>query len=95
MAGELCRAGLEEAERRRVGVATGVDRELKVVVGVVGVGVGGEAASGPVLETLIDGQNDELAGAGEPPRVEQARDLGERAGVVGAIVGQNLLDAIG
>ena len=62
MAGELGGARLDETERRRVGVAASVDGELEVVARVVAGGVGREAACRPVLEALVDRQDDQLAG---------------------------------
>jgi hypothetical protein len=47
-----------------------------------------------VLEPLVDRQDDELSRPGELARVEQARDLGERARVVRAVVGEDLFDAV-
>jgi hypothetical protein len=61
-------SGLDEAERRRVGVAARVDRELEVVVGVVAGGVRRERPHGAVLEALVDGEDHELAGAREARR---------------------------
>ena len=68
LAGELGRAGLDEAERRGVGVAAGVDGELEVVARVVAGGVGREAARRAVLEALVDRQDHHLARAGEATR---------------------------
>src|SRR5450759_2805806 len=94
LAGELGGAGLDEAERRRVGVAARVDGQLEVVARVVAGGVGREAARRAVLEALVDRQHDELAGAGEAPVVEHPVEVGERAGVVRRVPAQYLLDSI-
>jgi hypothetical protein len=43
-----------------------------------------------VLEALIDGEDDELAGAGERAVVQQARQVRERAGVLGRVPREDL-----
>ena len=91
LAGVVGRAGLDEAERRRVGVAAGVDGELEVVAGIEAVGVGREAARGAVLEALVDRQHDELAGAGQTAAHEEAVEVGLDAGALGAVPGKDLL----
>src|SRR5207247_984065 len=63
LARELRRAGLEEAERRRVGVAARRQRQLEVVARVVAGGIGREGARRAVLEALVDGQEHEPARA--------------------------------
>ena len=85
----------EETERRGVGVEAGVERELEMVERIVGGRVGSERAVGAVLEALVDGQDDEFAGAGEFAGVHDARQVGERAGVVAAVPGEDFLDAWG
>jgi hypothetical protein len=73
--GVLVRDAFDEAERRRVCVAAGLDRHARVVLGVVARGVRREAARGAVLEALVDRQDDELAGAGERARVQEAAQV--------------------
>ncbi|EAU63618.1 hypothetical protein STIAU_6444 [Stigmatella aurantiaca DW4/3-1] len=92
--GELAGDGLQEAERRRVGAATRLDGELGVVVGIIPGHVGAEGARRTVLEALIHGQDDQLAGAGERAGVQQAGQVGEGARVVGWVPREDLLDAI-
>jgi hypothetical protein len=48
-----------------------------------------------VFEPLVDRQNHELAGSREATGVEQARDLGQRSGIFGAVMGEYLFDTIG
>src|SRR5207247_3374243 len=55
LARALRRAGLEEAERRRVGGAARRERQLDVIARVVGGGIGREGARRAVLEALVDG----------------------------------------
>ena len=50
-------AGLDHAERRGIGVQPGLDRQLEMVVRVIGGGVGREAAGRAVLEALVDRQD--------------------------------------
>src|SRR3954468_12081732 len=90
---ELSRHGLEEPEGRRVGVAPGVDRELRVVLGVVAGRVGRERARGPVLEPLIDGQDNEPAAPGETPVLQQPCDVRLRSRIVGLIPAEDFPDA--
>src|SRR5437870_170448 len=73
LARELGGAGLEEAERSRVGVAARRERQLEVIARVVARGVGREGARGAVLEALVDGQDDEPAGPRQAPVVHQDR----------------------
>src|SRR5206468_6417574 len=54
LARELRRPRLQEAERRRVGVAARRERQLEVVARVVGGGIGREGARRAVLEALVD-----------------------------------------
>jgi hypothetical protein len=56
LAGEVGCRGLDEAERRRVRVAAGVDREAEVVARIVALGVLRERARRTVLEALVDGR---------------------------------------
>ena len=91
---ELEGAGLQEAEGSRVGVAARVDRQLEVIIGIVGWRVGGEAADRPVLEALIDREDHELPGARQRPGVHELIEVAHDARIVGAVPTQDLLDAI-
>src|SRR5207249_3556811 len=93
LAGELRRARLEEPERRRVGVAPRADRQLEVVARVVAGGIRGERACRSVLESLIDGQDDEATRAPQAPVAQQAREARARAGAVARIPAENLADS--
>src|SRR5262249_11167733 len=86
--------GLEEAEGRGVRVATGLDRELHVVVRVVPLRVRREGTGRAVLETLVHREDDQLSGPGERAGVEQPGQIGLHARAVGRIPGQDLLHAV-
>src|SRR4029450_6454654 len=91
---ELGRARLEKAQRRRIGVTAGADGELEVVGRVVGGRVHREGARGPVLEALIDGEDDEAPRAGESTVVEEARQVGAGPGAVARVPAEDFLDSL-
>ena len=88
------RRSLEKPQRGGVGVAARRERQLEVVIRVVAGGVRGEAARRAVLEALVHGEDDELAGAGEAAVVQQARQVGFGAWVVALVPAQNFLHAV-
>ena len=59
-AGKFGSAGLEKSQRCRVGIATGVDGQLKMIQGIVSPWVGGKAPGRTMFESLIDRKNDQL-----------------------------------
>jgi hypothetical protein len=67
-----------------------LDRELEVVARVVSVRVGSEAARRAVLESLVDRQDDEAAGACERAGVHQARQIVQYAGILARVPAKNL-----
>ena len=91
---ELPRAGLEKAERRRIGVAAGLDGELEVIARVVRGWVDGEAARRTVLDALVDRQDDQPSAASQGAGVQQPREVRQRARVVAAVPGQDLSHSI-
>jgi hypothetical protein len=60
---------LDEAERRRVAVAARFDRERRMVGRVIAGWVRRKRTRRPMLEALVNRQDHDLAGAGEPPGV--------------------------
>src|SRR5690606_31794696 len=80
------------AERCRIGGQTGIDRELKVIVRIVGGRIRREAARRAVLEALIDGKDDELARATEPAMHEDPGEVGLGAGIVALVIVEDPLD---
>ena len=66
-AGKIAGAGLEKAEGRGEGIAAAFDRQLEVVMRIVGRRIGRERARRSVLEALIDGQDDQFAGSASRP----------------------------
>jgi hypothetical protein len=81
LTGELTGARLEEAQRRRVGVAARLDGELEVIARFVAGRVPGEAARRSVLEALVHREDHHLARAGQGAGVEHPGEIGERAGL--------------
>src|SRR6516225_684332 len=73
---------LQESQGGSVGVTSGLNRYLEVVVRVVACRVDGEAPRRTMLEALVDRQNHEFAGPGKVPMVEQASDIGFGSGVI-------------
>jgi hypothetical protein len=61
--------------------ATALDRQLDDLLAVEIGGVGGEGRSGGVLDTLVDGQDGQVAGAGEPAVREQALEAAQHTHV--------------
>ncbi len=62
---EAVGAGLDHAERGRIGREAGIDRELEMIVRVIGVGVRREAARGPCSKPWSTGRITSLP---VPPR---------------------------
>src|SRR5690606_10066206 len=91
--GEGVSSGFEKTQRRGKGVEAGVDGELVVVVGIIAIGIGGKAASRPVLETLIDREDDQLAGVAQTPMGQDAGEVGLGAGVITFIIAQDPVNA--
>ncbi len=89
------RPRLQEAERRRVGVAPRRQGQLEMVQRVVGWRIRAEAPGGAVLETLVHRQDQHLAGAAELSVLQHPGEVGERPGAVGPVPRQDLGDAVG
>ena len=83
--GEGIGAGGDHAERRGIGVQSGLDGELVVVVRVIGRRVRREAARRAVLEALIDRQDHHLAGAAEFAGGQDAGQVGLGTGIVALV----------
>ena len=93
-AGEGVGAGLERTQGRRIGVQPGVDRELVVIVRIVGVGVGREGTVGAVLEALVDGQDHHLARAAQPSVHQDAGEIGLGPRAIALVIVEDLLDLL-
>src|SRR5262249_57537065 len=65
----IARAGFQETERRRIRVAACFDCQFEMIARIISRRVGCEAARGTMFESLIHGQDNHLAGAGEPPMI--------------------------
>ena len=93
--GERVGAGGDHAEWRGVGVQSGLDRELVVVVRIIGRRVRREAARGAVLEALIDRQDHHLAGAAQFAGGKDAGQVGLHPGRIALVPVQDLLHFLG
>ena len=65
--GKVRGAGLQESQRRCVGIAARVNRQLKVKVRIVSGGVGRKAARRPMLKALIHRQDYHAPAAAKAP----------------------------
>ncbi len=91
-AGEGIGAGLDEPERRGVGREARLQRELEMIVRVIGRRIGREAPRRAMLEALVDRQDHQPAAAAEPALHEDAGEVGLGAGIVALVGGQDLPD---
>src|SRR5439155_8906341 len=78
---------------RLICVAAGYEGDMKVIKRIVGRRVDGEAPRRSVLEALVHGQDDQLAGAGQAAVVQQTRQVRPRPRAVARVPAQNLLDS--
>ena len=69
----------QDAERRCDGVAASLDRQPDDVLGIEVIGVRRERRAGGVFDALIDRQDRDVPGAGQPPVIEQRLQAGEHA----------------
>ena len=89
------RSGFDEAQRRRVSIASCFDRELVVVIGIVTSGVNGKASCGAVLKTLVNWQDHQLPCPGQVPVSKEARNIGLGARIIALVPAHNLAHAVG
>src|SRR5256712_6766574 len=94
LARELRRARLQEPERRSVGVAAGLDRQLEVVSGIVARRIDREAPGRAVLEALVHRQNQAFAGPLQRTVVQNARQGRLHAGVIRTVPTEDLAHAV-
>src|SRR3954468_10594589 len=81
------------AERGGVGVQTGVDRHLVMIMRVIAGGVGREAARRAMLEALVHREDDQLAGTTEAAFHQDAGQIALGTRGVALVVGEDLFDA--
>src|SRR5213593_2034200 len=91
---ELCRTRLQEPERRGVGVAASLDRQLEVVPGIVARRIDREAPSRAVLEALVYRKNQAFAGPLQRAVVQDARQVRLHAGVIGTVPAQDVAHSV-
>src|SRR5438876_562228 len=94
LARELRRTRLQEPERRSVGVAAGLDRQLEVVAGIVAPRIDREAPGRAVLEALVHRQNQAFAGPLQRPVVQDARQARLHAGVIRTVPAQDVAHTV-
>ena len=95
LAGEGVGARLERSQGRGVGGQAGVDRDLIVIVRIVGGGIDRERARGSVFEALVDRQDDELAGAAQLALHQDARKVALHRGAGGFVFVEDRFDGGG
>ncbi len=83
--GEIPRARLDEPQRRGVGVAARLHRQLEMVARIVAGRIDGEAAGRAVLEALVNREDDQAAGAAQFAVVQEPGQVGQGSGVVAAV----------
>jgi hypothetical protein len=89
--GKPAGAGFEEAQGSRIGIASGVDCQLKMVRRIVAGRVGREAPGGPMFKALIHRQDDQFPGPRQFSAPEQPRDISFGSGIVAGVATQNFL----
>src|SRR5437016_2576394 len=94
LARELRCTSFQEPERRGVGVAAGLDRQLEVVPGIVAWRIDREAPGRAMLEALVHRQNQTFAGPLQRTVVQNARQVRLHAGVIRAVPTQDFSDAV-
>src|SRR5579871_314419 len=75
-----CRC-FKKSKGGRVGVATGFDRQLKVVIRIVARGIDGETSRRAMLKALVHGQNDEFACSRQAAVVQESGKIGLGPGI--------------
>ena len=82
-------ARFDHAERCRIGRQAGIDGELIMIMRIIGRRVGRKAARRAMFETLVDRQDDQLAGAAQPTLHQDAGKIGLGPGIVRFIIGED------
>ncbi|MCG3775300.1 MAG: hypothetical protein JW395_2132 [Nitrospira sp.] len=90
-AGEFSGAGFEKSQRSRVGIAAGIDRQLKMIEGTVSSGIGGKTPGRTMLESLVHGKDDQLTSPCQLPMEQQTGDVRFCSRIVAAVPAENLL----
>lgn len=65
---KLSSSCFQEPQGCRIGIATGIKSQLKVIVRMIAWRIGGKAPCRPMLEALINRQNHQFASARQPSR---------------------------
>ena len=92
--GILIRPGLQKSQRRRVGVAAGIDGQLKMIERTVSSWIGSKTPGRAMLEPLVYGQNHQLASPRQFSMAQQTGDIRSCSRVVAAVPAQDLLNSI-
>ncbi len=84
----------QKPERRRIGIATGINGELKVIVRVVPGRIRCKTSSRTMLKPLIDRENDQLPGPRQFTGTQHTGDIRLRPGIVTTVPTENFLNPI-
>ena len=91
LAGEFSCACLKKPQWSRVGIATCIDRQLKMIGGIVPPCVGGKAPSRTMLEPLVHRKDNQLPSPCQLSVAQQTGDIGSSSHIVAAVPTQNFL----
>src|SRR5690348_17988853 len=86
--------GFQKSQRRRIGVAAGLESQLKMIIWIVAGGVHSKTARRPVFKTLVYGQNHQFARSCQAAAVQQTRDIGFSSRGIAFIPAQDFPNAL-
>ena len=95
MSGIFRGAGLQEAQRSRVGVASGINGQFKVVEGIIPGRIRGKAAGRTMFKTLIHRQDQKFTGSRQSTAHQQPGQIRPDARRVTLIIPEDLLYTFG
>src|SRR5579883_1232838 len=87
-------AGLQKAQRGRIGITAGLDGQLEVIARVIPGGIGGKTAGRAVLKALVHWQNHHLARAGQTAMIKHTRQIGAYTRIFASIPAKDFTNTI-
>src|SRR5262245_28679958 len=81
----LTRPGLQKSQGRSIGIAAGIDCQLKMIEGIIASRIGSETPGRAMLKSLVHRQNYQLAGPCEFSMAQQTGDICFCSSVVAAV----------